>query len=334
MTDLYPLKFEPQLKKRMWGGSRLSGKTGESSSGGSNIGESWVISGIEGAESVVANGYLAGNNLSELVEVYMGDIAGEAVFEKFGNEFPLLVKYIDAASTLSVQVHPGDEMAARLHHAYGKTEMWYIMDADPGAMIYCGFKDGTDEFQYKSAVVKGTIENLLNAEPAKKGDIFLIPAGMVHAIGGGILLAEIQQPSDVTYRIFDWNRTDEDGNPRELHTELAAEAIDFKARGGRINIPSTETNKTTVIVNNRHFTTGLLSFDAFITKDYNLLDSFVILLCTSGEFVLHYDAASEIVSSGETIMIPAMVRDVVLEPRPAATVLEIYLNTTLTETSN
>lgn len=326
MTDLYPLKFEPLLKPRPWGGTTLREEYGKSYTGNEPIGESWEICGLAGDESVVSNGFLAGNNLAELLEVYMGDIVGETIYEKFGDEFPLLVKILDAASNLSVQVHPGDEMARRLHHAYGKSEMWYILKAAPGSKIYCGFRKGIEMPAINDAIKHNNISALLNAEEVRPGDFFDIPAGMVHAIGEGVVLAEIQQPSDITYRIFDWNRTDENGNSRELHTDLAIEAINLKTGGGKGASPEFMLNETFRLVSNRWFTTNILSFNTFITKDYNLIDSFVIFMCVSGEFILHWDKGTETVTTGETVLVPAMIRDIVLEPKPAASVLEVYIS--------
>ncbi|MFO7575820.1 MAG: type I phosphomannose isomerase catalytic subunit [Bacteroidales bacterium] len=327
MTGLYPLRFEPILKRRVWGGTALQKSYGKTVPEGVTIGESWEISGLEGDESLVANGFLAGNTLNELVEVYMSDLTGESVYEKFGDEFPLLIKLIDAAEYLSVQVHPDDKMAASMHHAYGKTEMWHILEAAPGAKIFCGFRDGIDKEAYLEAVSKGVLPEILNAETAVAGDTFLIPAGMVHAIGPGIVLAEIQQPSDVTYRIFDWNRTGSAGEKRELHTELASEALIFDSGGGRIQNPETGINKSCRLVSGNYFTTNILKFDSSVRKDYNLLDSFVILICTEGKYELNWEKGTELIEAGQTILIPEMIRDIILNPQPNATVLEVFIQT-------
>lgn len=327
MTGLYPLRFEPILKKRVWGGTALQKSYGKTVPDGVTVGESWEISGLAGDESVVANGFLAGNTLNELVEVYMSDLTGEPVYEKYGDEFPLLIKLIDASEYLSVQVHPDDKMAASMHHAYGKTEMWHILEAEPGAIIFCGFREGIDKDTYLEAVSKGTLPEILNAETAAAGDTFLIPAGMVHAIGPGIVLAEIQQSSDVTYRIFDWNRTGSEGEKRELHTELASEALNYDTGGGRINAPEAEINKTCQLVAGNYFTTNILKFDSAIRKDYSLLDSFVILLCTEGRYELNWEQGSELIEAGQTILVPDMINDIILNPQPNATVLEVFIKT-------
>lgn len=334
MTELYPLKFEPLLKTRIWGGSSLGTDFGKSIPQGVRVGESWEISGLEGDESVVTNGFLAGNNINELIEVYMGDLTGEAVYERFGDEFPLLIKLIDTSDRLSVQVHPDDEMAARLHHAFGKTEMWYVMKADPGSEIYCGFRKNIGDTELMEALKQQDPANILNAEPAAAGDVFLIPAGLVHSVGPGIVLAEIQQASDVTYRIFDWNRKGEDGKQRELHTELALEALKSDIPGGKVNLPAPETGKTTNLVTTPWFNVNLLTFDSIIERDYNTIDSFVIFVCTSGEFIINWEKGTESVAKGETILIPATMGQIVLEPRPSSTLLEIYVNAGNTGNTN
>jgi mannose-6-phosphate isomerase len=326
MTELYPIKFEPILKEKVWGGNKLVSKFGKKSANDQPIGESWEISGLPGDESVVANGFLAGNNLNELVEVYMGDITGESVYEKFGDEFPLLVKFIDAAQNLSVQVHPNDEMAIEMHHAYGKSEMWYILSAEKDSVIYCDFKPGIDKQKYHTALANGSLPDILNGIKVKSGDTFWLPAGTIHAIGSGIVLAEIQQASDITYRVFDWNRTGSDGQPRELHTELAAKAIDFTNRGGKAELPYPTPDSTNNLVKSEYFTTNLLVISSSLSRDYNLLDSFVIFICTEGELVLHWEHGTEKVVMGESILLPASVRNITLEPRPACTLLEVYIN--------
>ena len=198
-------------------------------SGSDHIGESWELSAVADNQSVVSNGFLAGNNIEELIEVYMGDITGDSVFEKFGNEFPLLIKFIEAREDLSIQVHPGNDLAKKRHKAYGKTEMWYILECEKGSKIYTGFKEGVTKEMYEEALRLGTIEDILNVESVEPGDVFFTPAGRVHAIGAGIVLVEIQQTSDITYRIFDWNRKNTGKEKRELHTDLALDAIDFTA---------------------------------------------------------------------------------------------------------
>ncbi|MDQ1332131.1 MAG: Mannose-6-phosphate isomerase, partial [Bacteroidota bacterium] len=274
---------------------------------------------------VVSNGFLAGNNIEELIEVYMGDITGDAVFEKFGNEFPLLIKLIEAREDLSIQVHPGNAMAKTRHNAYGKTEMWYILESDRDSKIYTGFKKETTRETYLDALHTGEIAGLLNVVTPLPGDSFFTPAGRIHAIGAGIILAEIQQTSDITYRIYDWNRKDSKGKSRDLHTDLALDAIDFKATGENKISTKLTINKTENLVNCEFFTTNVINFKERITKDYNLIDSFVIFLCTRGEFLIRWDGNAEPVIKGETILLPAQIREVILEPSPEATLLEIFI---------
>lgn len=326
MSELYPLKFDPILKEKIWGGSSLVSKYYKKGDSEIKYGESWEISAVSDNLSVVTNGFLAGNNIEELIEVYMGDIAGDTIYDKFGNEFPLLIKIIEARQDLSIQVHPDNELARKRHKAYGKTEMWYILESDKGAKIYTGFKGPVNKEIYKEALESGDLASILNAESTARGDVYFTPAGRIHAIGAGIILAEIQQTSDITYRIFDWNRKGTDGKSRELHTELALDAIDFNAAGESKISRSVVQNKTENLVNCEFFTTNVITFNEHISKDYNLIDSFVIYICTEGEFQIRWDGNSEPVIKGETVLLPAMIKDVILDPSPEATVLEIFIN--------
>ena len=323
---LYPLKFEPILLDKIWGGSDLAKNWGKNADHSRKVGESWEISSIPDLLSVVSNGFLAGNNIEELIEVYMGDLTGEAVYDKFGIEFPLLIKLIEANDDLSIQVHPGNELAKKRHNAYGKTEMWYILESDRDAKIYSGFREPVTKEIYLKSVESGELAGLLNADNAAPGDVFFTPSGRIHAIGAGNLLVEIQQTSDITYRIFDWNRTGPDGKPRELHTDLAVEAIDYKAAGSNKITRDPVLNKTGNLVKCEFFITNIISFNERISKDYNLIDSFVIYICTEGEFLIRWDGNSEPVIRGETVLLPAMIKDVVLEPSPKATLLEIFIS--------
>ena len=326
MSELYPLKFEPILKEKIWGGSSLARSYGKRAGSLKNIGESWELSAVSDNLSVVSNGFLAGNNIEEIIEVYMGDITGESVFEKFGNEFPLLIKLIEAREDLSVQVHPGNELAKKRHKAYGKTEMWYILQSEKNSRIYTGFSKPVTRDSYIYAVKNNTITDLLNVEIAEAGDTFFTPAGRIHAIGAGIVLAEIQQTSDITYRIYDWGRKDNKGESRELHTDLALEAIDFNASGKNKLKKELQKNSAENLISCRFFNTNIIQFDNHILRDYNPIDSFVVYICTDGRFLVRWENKSEPVTKGETVLIPAMLRDIVLIPEPEATVLEIYIN--------
>jgi mannose-6-phosphate isomerase len=326
MSQLYPLKFDPILKEKIWGGNLLSDYYGKKPGNLKNIGESWELSAVSENLSVISNGFLAGNNIEEIIEVYMGDITGESVYEKFGNEFPLLIKLIEARTDLSIQVHPDNELAKKRHKAYGKTEMWYILRSDKDAKIFTGFRSPVTRESYINALKSDMLHDLLNIEIADSGDTFFTPAGRIHAIGAGIVLAEIQQTSDITYRIYDWGRTDQNGKPRELHTDLALEAIDFKASGkNKIRIEQHK-NKPENLVSCEFFDTNIIHFNEHITRDYNLIDSFVVYICTEGSFFLRWDGKSEKIMRGETILLPAVISDVVLSPEPEATVLEIYIS--------
>jgi mannose-6-phosphate isomerase len=331
MSELYPLKFEPILKEKIWGGSALVNHYYKKADPSVRYGESWEISAVADNRSLVSNGFLAGNNIEELVEVYMGDITGDAVYEKFGIEFPLLIKLIEAREDLSIQVHPGNEMAKERHDAYGKTEMWYILEGDKNSRIFTGFKEPVNKEIYQEALRTGELAELLNIENAVSGDVFFTPAGRIHAIGAGIILVEIQQTSDITYRIFDWNRKDSSGNPRELHTDLALDTIDFKAAGKNKITVNPVLNRTENLINCEFFTTNVISFNEIISKDYNLIDSFVIYVCIEGEFLIRWEGNSEPVIKGETVLLPAMIKDVVLEPSQESKLLEIFINEDITK---
>ena len=326
MSELYPLKFEPILKEKVWGGNALASRFHKKVTGSQNIGESWELSALSGNLSVVSNGFLAGNNIEELIEVYMGDITGDTVFEKFGNEFPLLIKLIEAREDLSIQVHPGNAMAKEKHKAYGKTEMWYILESEKGAKIFTGFKDVITKERYQEALVTGKLSDILNVEIPIAGDVFFTPAGRIHAIGAGIVLAEIQQTSDITYRVFDWNRKSTKGISRELHTELALEAIDFNAAGKNSIRKELTLNRTENLVSCEFFNTNIIWFNDQIRKDYTLTDSFIIYLCTEGEFIIKWDGNAEVVSKGETVLMPAMIKEIILEPVTETKLLEIFVN--------
>nr|WP_320118330.1 type I phosphomannose isomerase catalytic subunit [uncultured Marinifilum sp.] len=324
--SLYPLKFQPILKDKIWGGNKLKTVLNKDFSPLPNAGESWEISGVEGDVSVVSNGKLSGNNLEELIEVYMGDLVGDHVYENFGMEFPLLIKFIDANDVLSIQVHPDDEMSKERHNAYGKTEMWYVIEADKGSELIVGFNQEIDKEKYIAKLNEGKLEEILNNEPVQKGSCFYIPAGRVHAIGKGILLAEIQQTSDVTYRMYDWNRTDDKGNPRELHTELALDAIDYSFEKKYKTDYETEINKSSELVRCPYFTTNILEFDKAIETNYHDLDSFVIYMCMEGQFVIETEGAEKtIVNKGETVLIPASIDTVTLCPDEKTKILEVYI---------
>ncbi len=327
MAELYPLKFETVLKEKVWGGEALVSRYNKKPNGSDHNGESWEISAVAENQSVVSNGFLAGNNIEELIEVYMGDITGDVIYEKFGSEFPLLIKFIEAKEDLSIQVHPGNAMARERHNAYGKTEMWYILESEKGARLYTGFNEGVTKEMYQKAIEDGTLANLLNSESALPGDTFFTPAGRIHAIGAGIVLVEIQQTSDITYRVFDWNRKSSGKEKRELHTDLALDAIDFKAAGkSKIRIEP-ELNSPENIVSCEFFHTDILIFNKPVRKEYYSNDSFVVYICIEGEFSINWEDNSEKVIKGETVLLPAMIKEVTLVPVGKASLLEVYIVT-------
>lgn len=327
MNLLYPLKFKPIYKEKIWGGTKINTILNKNISKLKDCGESWEISGVTESISIVKNGFLKNNNLQEIVEVYMGDILGDKVYEKFGDEFPLLIKFIDANDNLSIQVHPNDELARQRHYANGKTEMWYIISADKDSQLISGFNKEINKEIYLKHLANNTLTEILNFEKVKSGDVFFIPSGRVHAIGKGILLAEIQQTSDVTYRIFDWNRKDANGKSRELHTELALDALDFSHYDNYKTKYATKINDSSNLINCQYFTTNLLEFDKEIEKDYNLLDSFVIYMCLEGSYTIEYNENDKIkIIKGETVLLPAVLENISLIPDKKTKLLEVYIN--------
>jgi mannose-6-phosphate isomerase len=320
---LYPLKFIPIIKDKIWGGPKLRDVLGKKAS--DTAGESWEISCVEGDLSLVENGFLAGNNLLEIAEIYMGDLLGDKIYERFGMEFPLLIKFIDARDFLSIQVHPDDIQARERHNSYGKTEMWYIVESDQGQLI-AGFNQELEKEQYLQHFKGGTLKEILNTEAVAPGDIYFMPAGRIHAIGPGVLLAEIQQTSDVTYRIYDWDRTDDQGIPRELHTELAMDTIDFQFHPEYKTSYQAVENSTVRAVDSPFFTTGIIKMDKPVKKDYNLIDSFVIYMCMEGKVEIHYPGGEpDVIQKGDTILIPAALKELSLIPQQKSTLLEIFM---------
>jgi mannose-6-phosphate isomerase len=324
--SIYPIKFKPILKESIWGGGNLVKCLKKKGPDDLKIGESWEISGVSNNISIADNGFLKGNSLLEILEIYMGDLIGDTVYEKFGNEFPLLIKFIDANDTLSIQVHPDDETAYKRHKSFGKTEMWYIMQAEKNAKLINGFKENTDKETYKAELNSGRIEKLLNFDEVQPGEVYFIPSGRVHGIGRGIMLAEIQQTSDITYRIYDWGRVDDKGKPRELHTDLALDVIDYDKVGHTKSKYEILTNKTVNIVECQYFKTNIIEIDKTLEKDYNLIDSFVIYICIEGSFSIKYNADNVVkVEKGETVLIPAVLKDILLQPDGLVRILEVYI---------
>ena len=325
MKSLYPLKFNSIYKDKIWGGQKIKTVMGMDYAPLPNCGEVWVLSGVENEQSIVVNGFLAENELNELVEIYMGELVGEKNYEEFGDQFPILVKIINSNDWLSIQVHPDDELAQKRGLDRGKTEMWYMLDAEKDAEIILGFNKEIKRDKYQELLNNKNLKSVLNTEKVKAGDVFYVPAGRVHAIGPGILLAEIQQTSDITYRIYDWDRIGVDGLMRELHIDEALDAIDFKVQKNYKTEYTVEKNKTSKVVKSQYFTTNLIDLDVPLSKDYSALDSFVIYLCIEGSFVLMYDNEKLNALKGETILIPAIMNDVKIIPAPKAKILEVYI---------
>lgn len=326
---MYPIKLKPILKQHIWGGDALLEiKKGQRLrvDKSKTYGESWDVSGIEGNISVISNGFLKGNNLQEATEVYMGELVGESVFEHYGLEFPLLLKTLYCKDKTSVQVHPDDDLAAERHQSCGKTEMWYIVDAEPDALLYIGFKDANiTREQYIDAVAKGTISEIIEPVSIKAGDAFLIPSGTVHSISGGVTLVEIQQPVDLTYRIFDWNRVDNEGNSRELHTAYAVDAIDFSSNAAACKREyKAVANQATEIASCDYFTCNILKVESLAERNLSSLDSFVLYYCTEGSVEIITDEGSETLNRGEVVLIPADSNEITI--KGSATLLEYYID--------
>jgi len=326
MKELYPLKFKSILKEKIWGGQSLKSTLNKKIPTNKRIGESWELSGVEENVSVVENGFLVENPLDELIEIYMGDLVGDCVYDQFGTNFPLLIKFIDANDVLSIQVHPDDKLAKERYNSAGKTEMWYVIDAQKDAELISGFNQEMDKDQYVKHLENGKLPQILNHEKVKAGDVFYIPAGRVHAIGAGIVLAEIQQTSDVTYRIFDWDRKDEKGVSRELHTEEAIDAIDFKVYDNYKTEYKSEKNAASKILSNKYFETNVIDLEKAIEIDSNQLDSFIIYMCLEGKVEIeYYESEKIIIEKGETVLIPAVIEHLFLNPVVQSKLLEVYI---------
>lgn len=328
-SALYPLKFLPLFKNVVWGGNKLKGY-GFDYDPLPNCGELWALSSVEGRESVISNGFLAENTLNEVIEVYMGDLVGDKVFDRFGTEFPLLFKVIDAAKDLSIQVHPDDALAQRRGMPCGKTEMWYVMEADPESKLISGFRRDTTPEEYQAALAAGHLEDLLHSEEPQAGDVYFIPAGRVHALGKGLMVAEIQQTSDCTYRLYDYNRPDANGRLRELHTEQALEAIDFS---GIHNHASTRyqapVNATTTLAACPYFTTRLIPFDTPIRKNLEDFESFVVYFCVEGIAAVKAMDTLVPLHTGECVLVPAVADSVELFCEGPAKLLEVTVGSDL-----
>lgn len=318
---LYPLKFEPILKEKVWGGNKLAQLFGKEHL--NKTGESWEISGVRGNVSVVANGNLKGKSLLNLMQDYDAHLLGNRVYKTFGYNFPLLFKFIDAKEDLSVQLHPNDQLAKKYHDSFGKTEMWYIMQAEEDARIILGFNSEMNESKYVEKISENKITDILQSENVNTGDSFLIEPGAVHAIGAGVVLAEIQQTSDVTYRIYDWDRPGIDGELRELHLDLALESINFEELEAKLEY-SSEEDAPIQLCSSLYFETNRLLLTKKIRRDLTSHDSFIVYMCVEGEVTVETPDFSEEMKKGETLLIPASISNITINTA-GATILEIYI---------
>ncbi len=325
MNELYPLKFKPVFDDRIWGGEKIRTRLGLDFTPLTRCAEAWVLSGYEGKQTIVSNGFLEGNEINELIEVYMDDLIGGNVFETTGETFPLLIKFLDSRDWLSIQVHPDDDLAHKRNLPNGKTEMWYMLDAEKDSQLIAGFNRKISQKQYLDHLQNKTLREIMNFEKVNPGDVFFMPAGRVHALGPGILLAEIQQTSDATYRIYDWDRKDDKGNERELHTELALAAIDFTVYPEYKTLYKPGLNETVNLASSEYFTTNLLELAQPLRKDYEELDSFVVYICLEGGMKIKTGVNSTTVMKGEVVLIPAIIDKVEIFPERKVKFLEVFI---------
>ncbi|WP_348799522.1 type I phosphomannose isomerase catalytic subunit [Flavobacterium adhaerens] len=317
----YPLQFDAILKERIWGGEKL--KTILNKPITSSItGESWELSTVEGDVSVVANGEYKGKSLTELIDAYPNEILGTVVYTRFGKQFPLLFKYLDAREDLSIQVHPNDKLAKERHNSFGKTEMWYVMQADKDARIIVGFKEDSSAEEYVEHLNNKALTNILDDVKAKPGDVFFLETGTVHAIGAGLVVAEIQQTSDITYRLYDFDRKDAQGNTRELHIDLALDAINYK-KVNTYKEYSKEVNQSNVVVDCPYFTTNFIPLENKKKVENSGL-SFTVYMCIEGTFELSYEGETYSYKKGDTVLIPAAMQSYNLDGK--ASILEVYIS--------
>ncbi|MBQ8520185.1 MAG: mannose-6-phosphate isomerase [Bacteroides sp.] len=324
---MYPIKFNPILKSTLWGGEKIIPFKQLKGISQTQVGESWEISNVPGDESVVADGPDAGKNLSQLVKEHKGTLVGKENYERFGDNFPLLIKFIDACDDLSIQVHPDDALAKVRHNSMGKTEMWYVIDNNGGqAHLRSGLKKQITPDEYAAMIADNTICDALADYAVQPGDVFFLPAGRIHSIGAGCFIAEIQQTSNVTYRIYDFNRKDKNGNTRELHTELSKDAIDYHVEADYRTAYTPKQNEPVELVTCPYFTTSVYDLTENMTLDYSDLDSFVILICMEGRCILKTDEGHELtMQAGESVLLPATTGEVNLHVNEHVKFLETYV---------
>ena len=317
----YPLQFQPILKERIWGGEKLQTLLNKPIT--SKItGESWELSTVEGDVSVVANGSLKGKSLMDLIDGIPNEILGTKVYERFGKQFPLLFKYLDAREDLSIQVHPNDKLAKERHNSFGKTEMWYVMQADEEARIIVGFKEDSSKEEYIEHLNDKTLVSILDDVKAKSGDVFFLETGTVHAIGAGLVVAEIQQTSDITYRLYDFERKDAEGNTRELHVDLALDAINYNKVDTQKKY-ETKANTSNVVVDCPYFTTNFIPLENKVEVSKSG-ETFTVYMCIEGTFEIEYDGFKQSYKKGDTVLVPAEINAFILNGK--ASILEIYIS--------
>lgn len=325
MNELYPLKFKPIFKEKIWGGEKINKIIGLNSIPTKRCGEAWVLSGVEGENTIIANGYLEGSELNEAIEIYMDELVGEKCFEKYSMVFPILVKLIDANDYLSIQVHPDDEIAMKNHGVpQGKSEMWYILQAEKNAELINGFTKKSNPEEFLEHLKNKSLKDILNIEKVKEGDVYDIPAGRIHALCPGILLAEIQQTSDFTYRVYDWDRLDEKGNSRELHLNMALDAIDYNTSKQEILNVSKSTVARQLLTESKYFITNKLNINRIANIDYSGVDSFVIYLCTKGIAEVIYKSQAYSIHCGETLLLPVITQNIQIKTNDKVEILEIF----------
>lgn len=317
----YPLQFYPILKERIWGGEKLNTVLNKPITS-KTTGESWELSTVEGEVSCIANGILKGQSLTQVIDEYPIEILGAAVYDRFGKQFPLLLKYLDAREDLSIQVHPNDELAKKRHNSFGKTEMWYIMQADDDAKIIVGFKEKSNAENFSENLKSNTLLTILDDVSVKAGDVFFLETGTVHAIGAGLVVAEIQQTSDITYRLYDFDRVDSQGNTRELHVDLALEAINYNKVDTYKSYDSVF-NQSNRIVDCPYFTTNFIPLKGEITVN-KTGKTFTVYMCVDGVFEIEFDNVKFQYKKGDTVLIPATMNAFVLNGK--ASVLEIFIS--------
>ena len=322
---LYPLKFKSIYKEKVWGGNKLKEILNKIDIPSDKTGESWEISGVEGSVSIVLNGTLAGEKITNLILKYKHELVGNKNFKKFGSEFPLLIKFIDASEDLSVQVHPNDEVAKDRHNCFGKTEMWYIIEADKNSGLISGVKRDLTKNEFQKYTNDKKLKEILNFVTVKKGDVFYIPSGQIHAIGKGVLLAEIQQSSDITYRIYDWDRPGADGEMRELHTKQALDIVNLKAESKKILNSDNIIDTVAELSTSEYFTVNRVILNDVFTPNYSQIDSFIILMCIKGGFSILHDGGITSLEKGETVLIPATLKNITYKTDIETEFLEVYI---------